>query len=687
MASLTELPNSGDPTLQVSAVEKAGGKTLRLVSKAGQRTGVTWPGVSVAAPGGSVDLSKYGWVKMDVSNIGESPVTVVVRVKNRGGGYKMNSNTARRTVPAGECDTICVPLRKRMQNHNPVDLGELSLAYPLFSNSRVRTIDPRDVTRFDVLLYRPYPTYPFACEVGPIYAGGEESVEPAVYQLPKTPFPFIDGFGQFMYDEWDGKVKTVEDLARNRETEAADLKAHPQPSTWSHYGGWAGGPRLAATGHFRTEKHKGKWWLVDPEGCLFFSLGVNGLNMWSCTTQLEGRKHWFSEIPGRIFKTHLRETPFRSKAVDGDVTNVLNSNLELKYGTEWQRVWVDVTLTRLRSWGINTVGQGAQPPFYQAERTAYTFNIHSGGRRIEASSGPWSKFPDVFDPSFERSIRATLRSPKLAASVSDPWCIGYFSDNELAWGGPWTIGVWVLRSPPVQLAKKVFAEDLKEKYADDIAALNQAWKTDFGSWQEFLDRRQVKMKPGAEMMLEDIATFSSKTIEQYFRVCHRAIKAEAPHKLYLGVRFAGEVRPEVVDRCAEYCDVVSYNLYKTSIEGLRFPTEHDKPLMATEFNVSCVEPRYFYSPGYLHGGLMTHVERARGFGEYVAGALRDPRFVGCHWHRYMDDPPSGNLIGENGQWGFIDITDTPYPHMRNACRSLAETMFRTRLYGFANVEP
>jgi hypothetical protein len=366
MASLAELPNSGDPTLQVSAVEKAGGKTLRLVSKAGQRTGVTWPGVSVAAPGGSVDLSKYGWVKMDVSNIGESPVTVVVRVKNRGGGYKMNSNTARRTVPAGECDTICVPLRKRMQNHNPVDLGELSLAYPLFSYIRVRTIDPRDVTRFDVLLYRPYPTYPFACEVGPIYAGGEESVEPAVYQLPKTPFPFIDGFGQFMYDEWDGKVKTVEDLARNRETEAADLKAHPQPSTWSHYGGWAGGPRLAATGHFRTEKHKGKWWLVDPEGCLFFSLGVNGLNMWSCTTQLEGRKHWFSEIPGRIFKTHLRETPFRSKAVDGDVTNVLNSNLELKYGTEWQRVWVDVTLTRLRSWGINTVGQGAQPPFYQA---------------------------------------------------------------------------------------------------------------------------------------------------------------------------------------------------------------------------------------------------------------------------------------------------------------------------------
>lgn len=188
-------------------------------------------------------------------------------------------------------------------------------------------------------------------------------------------------------------------------------------------------------------------------------------------------------------------------------------------------------------------------------------------------------------------------------------------------------------------------------------------------------------------MFKDIVTFSNKTIEQYFQACRRVIKDEAPQKLYLGVRFAGEVRPEVVDRCAEYCDVVSYNLYKTSIEGLRFPTEHDKPIMATEFNISCVEPRYFHSPGYLHGGLMTHEERARGFKKYVEGALRDPRFVGCHWHRYMDDPPSENLIGENGQWGFIDITDTPYPHMRGACRDLAETMFRIRLNESVRTEP
>ena len=34
------------------------------------------------------------------------------------------------------------------------------------------------------------------------------------------------------------------------------------------------GPKLRATGFFRAEKVGGKWWLVDPEGHLFFSLGV-----------------------------------------------------------------------------------------------------------------------------------------------------------------------------------------------------------------------------------------------------------------------------------------------------------------------------------------------------------------------------------------------------------------------------
>ena len=42
----------------------------------------------------------------------------------------------------------------------------------------------------------------------------------------------------------------------------------------SKFGGWKDGPRLEATGYFRTEKVNGKWALVDPEGYLYFALGL-----------------------------------------------------------------------------------------------------------------------------------------------------------------------------------------------------------------------------------------------------------------------------------------------------------------------------------------------------------------------------------------------------------------------------
>ena len=45
----------------------------------------------------------------------------------------------------------------------------------------------------------------------------------------------------------------------------------------SRYGGWAQ-RRVKATGFFRTERIGGRWWLVDPEGCVFLSVGLCSVN-------------------------------------------------------------------------------------------------------------------------------------------------------------------------------------------------------------------------------------------------------------------------------------------------------------------------------------------------------------------------------------------------------------------------
>ena len=68
--------------------------------------------------------------------------------------------------------------------------------------------------------------------------------------------------------------------------------------------------------------------------------------------------------------------------VTGDVTNVMNGNLQRKYGPGWQRTYIQRTLDRLRSWGLNTIGQGASPEFIGTGRVAYTFTLSAAARPL-----------------------------------------------------------------------------------------------------------------------------------------------------------------------------------------------------------------------------------------------------------------------------------------------------------------
>ena len=45
-----------------------------------------------------------------------------------------------------------------------------------------------------------------------------------------------------------------------------------------------------------------------------------------------------------------------------------------------------------------------------------------------------SKFPDVRRPEFRTALRKALGDQR-GKTADDPWCIGYFIDNELHWPG------------------------------------------------------------------------------------------------------------------------------------------------------------------------------------------------------------------------------------------------------------
>ena len=84
-------------------------------------------------------------------------------------------------------------------------------------------------------------------------------------ELARGFFPMVDEFGQYRHRDWPGKIHALDELKHADAAEQRDLAANPAPAEWNQYGGWRQGPQLPATGHFRTQKIDGRWWLVDPE--------------------------------------------------------------------------------------------------------------------------------------------------------------------------------------------------------------------------------------------------------------------------------------------------------------------------------------------------------------------------------------------------------------------------------------
>src|SRR6185369_829684 len=200
----------------------------------------------------------------------------------------------------------------------------------------------------------------------------------------------------------------------------------------------------------------------------------------------------------------------------------------------WEETSSSVIHQRLRSWGLNTIGMWSDEKVRLMRRTPYVDAIGSRGvKMIAGSDGYWGKFPDPFDASFQATLRKQMAA-KRNNTAGDPWCLGFFCDNEMAWGDDVSLALGTLRSPAGQAAKSIFVADLKSKYAT-VEKLNTSWGTQYGSWDALVQGTNAPDRKKAEA---DLTSFYTKIAEQYFRTVREAIKEVAPHQLYLGCRFA-----------------------------------------------------------------------------------------------------------------------------------------------------
>ncbi len=651
---------------EISLVGVGTGRKLRLTTGTKER----WPGITLPAPDGRWDLSGFDEVQVRVKNVGKLRKTLNCRVDNPGANGTKNCVNGTLTLNPGESDVLHVRLRRTSEDKLGGKLFGLR-GYPVTAGG-TGTVDATNITQIVLFVHEPKEISQF--ELDPIRASGSY-LPPTAWVTDADPYlPFIDTFGQYKHKDWPGKVHSLDELKLRREAEAKELAAQPGPADWDKFGGWAGGPQLAATGFFRTGKHLGKWWLVDPDGRLFFSHGIDCVRAVDYTP-VEERGGWFEDFPGD--QPEFVEFLGRSTALKGHYAgrspktfSFGATNLKRKYGPDWKSAYAGVIHQRLRSWGLNTIANWSSHEVFGLRRTPYTDHVGSyGARMIEGSEGYWGKFPDVFDPGFSVRLQRAMQG-KMGGSAGDPWCIGYFSDNEMSWGDDTSLALGALKSPEDQPAKLAFLSDLKAKY-QEIAKLNAAWGANHASWEALRSSRET---PDVHRARADLTAFYAKTAETYFRTVREAIHSVAPHQLYLGCRFAW-ANPLADLAAGKHCDVISYNIYQRSIAAFKNPSQ-DKPLLIGEFHFGALDR------GLFHTGLVpvaSQAARAEAYRNYLQGALQHPQFVGTHWFPWMDEPTTGRVYDEeNYQIGFIDVADTPYPELVEASRAVGGKMYQVR---------
>lgn len=402
---------TGDKPLPFGKHEEVGARaesgqpgTLRVKFEMG-KTGAL---VRLKPAEGAWNLDEAAAVLVDVRNRGAQPAALLGRFDN----LKWTGSLA--IVPPGTTETMWLYLKR---DHPPKGF---SSRFPHMFGRPGGVLwcwSMPDPTKIGELTFLPAGDLPADdVEIGNLRVRAwNVPIGKAAGPLDDSIFPFVDSYGQYMHHDWPGKIHNEAELLSARRAEDAELKIHPGPADWDTYGGWAKGPALKATGHFRTEKVDGKWWLVDPDGHLFWSHGITCVGA-TATTSVKQRENFFAALPPEAKKSGYWYS-------FGDI-------IKKKYAGDWGR-YFDQAHARLRSWGMNTMGNWSDDKVSLKQRhpTPYTLPAYYGGPKVKGG------FPDVAHPGFRKALAEALAGLARTGADNDPYCLGVFIDNELH---PWT---------------------------------------------------------------------------------------------------------------------------------------------------------------------------------------------------------------------------------------------------------
>ncbi len=427
--------------------------------------------------------------------------------------------------------------------------------------------------------------------------------------------PLVDEFGQYMRGDWPGKAKSLDDLRKDWDDEGRSLSSGD--FGYCSYGGYLQ-TSARATGYFRVERIDGHWWFVDPDGHLFLSAGCDVMGPAS-ETRTKGREAVFQTLPPE----GLRSERIR----DGDPgASFLTWNLVRRFGQDWLKKWIEISLRRMDAWGLNTVGNWSHPSLWETHKKSYVIPLGNWATGVN-----YLGLPDVYSEAFARNADQSAQS-QCEPRRNDPWLLGYFLANE----------------PPFPQKELQTVELI-------LAGSDTATQRELKKWLATGDTPERRKE------------FIDRAFDRYVQVTSQAVKRYDPNHLNLGMRSGG--RPTDAEiRVARHFDVYSVNIYDFEVKPERVRRISEltgKPVIIGEF--------HFGTPGRGLAASLVQVrdqaERGVAYRYYVENAFAMPELIGTHWFQWVDQPCTGRFDGENYNIGLVDVTDRPYLAMVEALKA------------------
>ena len=420
-------------------------------------------------------------------------------------------------------------------------------------------------------------------------------------------------------------------------TELTDLKNKKKIQKTNDKSEFANETEFPATGFFNVQKKDGIWWLVDPNGEKFYTIGIAYVS------------------PGNFYY--------------GNITD-----------------WVNKTSNKLNEWGFNTLNEGLVDLFPEMP---YIYKL----RFMDiVAEDEWTHYrmPDVFDTGWQNIVKNIINETANRLR-NDSNLIGYQTDNEMKWGpnpvDDDTIIEVFMAANKTTAGKKKTVEFLRTRYNNDTNLFNYVWGMNIKDFNDLFNYKKFgkkgwKIRHGRAK--EDIDSFSRFVARTYFNFTNSVLKNADPNHLNLGVRFFDQGVPiEVLEECGKYVDVISINYYRENILiydpsvylysklmdcvtldnwMYKYHLITGKPLLSSEFSfiVKDILWPLFPNKDLIGRGLvstnkyaLTQEGKANLFEWYARKCLNAPYIVGHVWFSYMD-----KLNIEMG--GIVNLWDEPH---------------------------